>query len=206
MIGLFSLVAMILSIVGMTSNTSSLQAGFTSNLTRTGVILYLVTWVLLSIMVVLLWFRFDGIEKGEHRLLWAVTVCVPILLIRLVYSFLSIYKHNSIFDMFSGSATVFLVMDVLEEIFVVYIVMITGLTLQQREGPVHNHDADKERQNHASSFGEAMQYQGVSSQESIEQQNAHDSGVSARKPKRKLRGGPIMMLIIFIMNTVERRT
>lgn len=183
---------MILSIVGQTTNDSSLEAGYTSSEVKAGIALFIVTWVAALFLTIMMWFRYGGIERGEHRLLWAVTISMAILFIRLLYSILSIFKHSSTFNLFTGNVTVFLVMDVLEEIIVVYIMMLTGLTLQLREKAVY--DADKELQSTSGAAGNSSQEQGVTG-----------SGEAAPRPKRKYKGGPISLLVIFILNTVEGR-
>lgn len=197
------MVALILSIVGQTTS-SSLEAGYTSGEVKAGISLFIVTWVAVVFLTLMIWFRYNGIEHGEHRLLWAITISVPILLIRLLYSILSVFKHDSTFNLFTGNVTVFLVMDVLEEIIVVYIMMITGLTLQLREKAVY--DADKELQSTSVAGGEnTSQYQNVALQEQGQQQGVTGSGKAPPRPKRKYKGGPISMLVIFILNTVEGR-
>lgn len=129
---------------------------------------------------------------------------MAILFIRLMYSILSIFKHDSTFNLFSGNVTVFLVMDVLEEIIVVYIMMLTGLTLQLREKAVY--DADKELQPTSSAAAEnTSQYQNVAMQEQGQAQCVTGAGEVAPRPKRKYKGGPISWLVIFILNKVEGR-
>lgn len=186
--------ALILSIVGQTTHDSSLEAGYTNGEVKAAIVLFIVTWVATTFMTIMMWFRYEGIEHGEHRLLWAITVSLPILFVRLMYSILSVFKHDSTFDLFSGNATVFLVMDVLEEIIVVYVMMLTGLTLQLREKAVY--DADKEQ--NISGAATEMQEQG-------QQGRVSGTGEAAPRPKRKYRGGPISWLVIFILNTVEGR-
>ncbi|GAM42722.1 hypothetical protein TCE0_044r16966 [Talaromyces pinophilus] len=204
LVGLISLVAMILSIVGQTTNDSSLEAGYTSSEVKAGIALFIVTWVASVFLTILMWFRYEGIEHGEHRLLWAVTISMAILFVRLLYSILSIFKHDSTFNLFSGNVTVFLVMDVLEEIIVVYIMILTGLTLQLREKAIY--DADKELQPTSSAAAEnTSQYQTVAMQEQGQAQGVTGAGEAAPRPKRKYKGGPISWLVIFILNKVEGR-
>ncbi|KAI7974314.1 hypothetical protein EIK77_008497 [Talaromyces pinophilus] len=195
---------MILSIVGQTTNDSSLEAGYTSSEVKAGIALFIVTWVAGVFLTILMWFRYKGIEHGEHRLLWAVTISIAILFVRLLYSILSIFKHDSTFNLFSGNVTVFLVMDVLEEIIVVYIMILTGLTLQLREKAIY--DADKELQPTSSAAAEnTSQYQTVAMQEQGQAQGVTGAGEAAPRPKRKYKGGPISWLVIFILNKVEGR-
>lgn len=195
-ISLGALVAMILSIVGMTT-ASSLTGGLDNPKTKAGMIIYIVILATVLVLTFLLWVRYSGIEQGEHRLLWAITVALPFLVIRMIYSVLAIFKHDNSFNMFTGNTTIFLVMDVLMEIIIVYIVLITGLTLQAREKVVY--DPSKERGQAAGGL-----YDNVEMQQ--QPQTVDGSGQAGpRYKKRPYRGGPIMMLITWIINTVNER-
>ena len=83
-------------------------------------------------------------HHGEGVLIAAVGCSLPFILVRLVYSALAAFAHNSSFNIVTGSVTVMLAMAVLEEIAVVAIYTITGLKLevipknQQSENGVKN--------------------------------------------------------------------
>lgn len=104
--------------------------------TKAGLVLFLVAWLGLGVLLLLVGTRFSSIEAGEHRLLVAVGVSIPLILIRLAYSYLSVFGQRRDFNMFTGNVTIMLVMVVLEQIGVVVVSLGVGLTLNRRENVV----------------------------------------------------------------------
>lgn len=155
-------------------------------------ILYLASWVGLVFLILLVASRYSGIEKGEHRLLFAVAICTPILIIRLAYIFVTTFGHNSHFNMITGNVTIQLVMVVIEEIIIVYIMLLTGLTLNVREKVVYE------------STGSVEQGETAYDPYSPGSQGAADN-IPLRKPKRPIRGGPIHMLVAYTRNKIDER-
>ncbi|GES60360.1 hypothetical protein ATEIFO6365_0002087100 [Aspergillus terreus] len=134
LIEILTIVALILSIVGATSLPSS---SFLSRTQQTntemtvGVALFLAAFGLLCLLVLSTWPSMRHIEKGEKRLLIAVTLSLPFILVRLIYSSVSILGKNPDFSRTTGSTTIFLCMTLLMEACVVVIYEGTGLTLQR---------------------------------------------------------------------------
>jgi uncharacterized membrane protein len=189
--GFITLLAIILNIVGITGS-SDLASGITSVETKVAVILYLVSWVGLVGLIVMVGSRYSGIEAGEHRLLWAIVICTPILVIRLAYTFVSTFGHNRHFSMVDGNETVELVMVVIEEIIIVYVMLLTGLTLNARDKAVYKPAASVEAGDTA--------YDPYGSQG-----EGYSSGGGPRKAKRPIRGGPIHMLVAYTQNKMDER-
>ncbi|KAF9892062.1 hypothetical protein FE257_002468 [Aspergillus nanangensis] len=138
--GTVTLLALILSIVGTTQTTNFIQS-MSNGKTQASIILFLIAWVGLCILAALINARREDIEEGEKRLLIAVGLSIPLLLIRLSYSFAWVFGHNSHFNMFTGSETILLVMVVLEQILIVLGCLAIGLTLSKR-APVPSADID----------------------------------------------------------------
>ena len=121
--------------------------------------------------------RSSLVGQGEHRLIIAVAISVPFILVRLIYSLLVVFANNPRFNIVTGSVTINLVMAVLEEFVVAILCIGVGLSLQVR--PKNN-----ER---------------VNSNERVEATHHSDKApverhVSQRvRPRR--RGGPITQLI-----------
>jgi uncharacterized membrane protein len=161
--------------------------------TKVGVIIYLVAWIGLLFVVFMMYARYSGIEQGEHRLVWAVLVCVPLLLIRLVYSMISTLGHNSSFSMITGNVTIQLVMVLIEEIIIVYIMLITGLTLGVRDKAVYE-DAN------AAEMGQQQYAAG-------DYTSTSPTPLAQQRPRRQRRiaGGPIIMLIVYIVDKINGR-
>ena len=91
--------------------------------------------------------RYSLVEKGEHRLIIAVAISVPFILIRLIYSLLVVFANNRRFNIVTGSVTINLVMAVLEEFVVTILCISVGLSLQVRPKSVERantaHHSDK---------------------------------------------------------------
>ncbi|KAJ5960716.1 uncharacterized protein N7479_007866 [Penicillium vulpinum] len=191
LVGLFALVAVILSIVGATEN-SDITHALINIKTKIGLILYLVAWIGVCGLFLLVLNRSQSIEDGEHRLLLAVGVSLPLILVRLIYSFIYAFGHKSQFNSLSGSVTIQLVMSVLEEILVVLVCLGIGLTLQVRPA------AEYTQQPSVSSRGE----------DSVELESGRLQGqrrAKRRDQKQKRRGGPITRLIMFVVDEVNDR-
>ncbi|KGO77435.1 hypothetical protein PITC_048080 [Penicillium italicum] len=131
LVGLFSVIGVILSIVGATKNFNISHFVVTTE-TKDGLIFYLIAWIGVCGLFLLVLQRNQSIEDGEHRLLLAVGVSLPLLLVRLIYSFIYSFGRKTEFNMLSGNVTIQLVMSVLEEMVVVFLCLGIGLTLQVR--------------------------------------------------------------------------
>jgi hypothetical protein len=187
LVGLLTIVALILSIVGQTNNTSSLQdLTHVDDKTKIGIVIFLVSWVGLCFLFFLVSLRLRSIEEGERRLLMAVGISIPLLLVRLVYSFLVVFANNPDFSTVTGNVTVMLVLSVIEEILIVYICLLVGLTLSVRP----NVD------NEAVATGYASDYTPVTQPPEIQQgYTAPPPPKEPRRQRRQRRGGPIHQLI-----------
>ncbi len=69
-------------------------------------------------------------EPGEKRVLLAVAVSLPLLLVRLIYASTYDYRNSPNFSSLNGSVTILLCMALLEEIATVLIYEGVGLTLR----------------------------------------------------------------------------
>ncbi|KAJ6138744.1 hypothetical protein N7471_005230 [Penicillium samsonianum] len=191
LVGLFALVAVILSIVGATKN-SDISHGLVTTETKVGLILYLVAWIGVCGLFLLVLMRTQSIEDGEHRLLLAVGISLPLILVRLIYSFIYAFGQKAEFNMLSGNVTIQLVMSVLEEFIVVLVCLGIGLTLQVRPAAEYTQQPSV--------------YSGEG--DSVELESGHLQGqrrekTRAQKPKR--RGGPITRLVMYIVDEVNDR-
>lgn len=109
-------------------------------MTKVGVVIFLVTWAGLALLLSWIASRFSFIEDGERRLVFAVGLSVPLLLVRILYSLLAIYSHNPDFNLLTGSPTIMLVMADLEEIAICAICLGTGVTLSVRKHTDYNEE------------------------------------------------------------------
>ncbi|OQE46166.1 hypothetical protein PENCOP_c001G08660 [Penicillium coprophilum] len=189
LVGTVALVAVILSIVGATAN-SDITHGFVNTKTKVGLILYLVAWVGVCGLFLLISKRTQSIEDGEHRLLLAVGVSLPLILVRLIYSLIYTFGQKTAFNMLAGNVTIQLVMSVLEEMVVVLVCLGIGLTLQVRP------PAEYTQQPRVSSRQEDL----------VELESGSLMGQTREKRARpKRRGGPITRLVMFIVDEIKDR-
>ncbi|KAK4943777.1 hypothetical protein LTR10_016680 [Elasticomyces elasticus] len=128
------LAGLILSIVGATnvlgnsSNSSSFSSGMAE--LKAAVILFLTVYVADVVITAHAFFNITYVQDGEHRLLYAVTVTLPFMAVRIAYSLLCVFlnKHN-IFSTWNTSALPILVhglMGVTMEAIVVVIFLFVG--------------------------------------------------------------------------------
>ncbi|KAJ5167338.1 uncharacterized protein N7482_006119 [Penicillium canariense] len=129
---ILTVVAMILSIVGITANMSAEGLQHPDIKVKIGMILYVVCWVVMLALLAVLAMHRGSIERGEKPTLLAVALSSPFILVRLLYAFFVWFLHNSEFSMLDGNVTIQLVMVVLEEFAVVAICLTVGMTLRVR--------------------------------------------------------------------------
>ena len=191
-----TLVGLIMFIVGETSNISPASMTQISLETKIGEDLFIAAFVLLCILLLGLGTRRHQVEDGEHRLLGAVAISMPLLLVRLIYSALLIYVNNPIFNFLTGNVTALLVMSVLTEIIIVGIYLGTGLTLHK-----HMSDIGYEEQRDLSSLEQQQNGQQnglLAFDHSNIPDTVHgrgDSSLEWNRGQRTRRRGPIGMLI-----------
>lgn len=191
LVGIFALVGVILSIVGATQNFNISHTVVTTE-TKVGLICYLIAWIGVCGLLLLVLQRNQSIEDGEHRLLLAVGVSLPLVLVRLIYSFIYSFGRKAEFNMLSGNITIQLVMSVLEEMVVVFVCLGIGLTLQVRPSAEYT----QQRSVHS---GE---------EDLVEMESGRPQGQTremrrAQRPKR--RGGPITRLVMAIVDEINDR-
>jgi hypothetical protein len=119
-------IALILSIVGGTSSISSTGVQTTS---KAGILLYIVCYLALALMALLTLRNTFYLTSGETRIMWAVFVALPLLLVRLIYSLLVIFDHKQRYSLIDGSALIHALMAVVEEMLIILIYLGVGWTL-----------------------------------------------------------------------------
>jgi hypothetical protein len=96
-----------------------------------GTVLFIVAYAAVLLMTIITSFHLSHAEAGEKRLLVAIGLSLPLLLVRLIYSIMATIVKNPKFNLLSGSPTILLCVALLEEIVVVIIYEGVGLTLRQ---------------------------------------------------------------------------
>lgn len=145
-------VGLILGIAGGTSGTTNPDGSVTpSSTSQAAVALYIVAWVG---CVAILFISFPGISYvpgTERALATIVGVALPIILVRLVYSALIVFVHNSTFSLLNGSVGVRIGMATVEEFVVVALYLFLGFRLDKLEittaGPILSRPWRKSKDN-----------------------------------------------------------
>ena len=136
MLSVLVLAALVLAIIAATKLYSSDPSTASDGLDfqKAAIVVFLVTFLLLAALAVFTAVKKQYIYKGEERLLAAVLLSLPFLLIRLVWSMCSAFDNSSTtFSLVSSAHTpvaVWAIMSVLMEFIVVSIYIAAGLTLQ----------------------------------------------------------------------------
>ncbi|KAJ2994346.1 hypothetical protein NUW58_g1581 [Xylaria curta] len=103
-----------------------------SDLTQAGIGLTIAGFVLLVIATVVVGLKISYAEPGEKRIVLAVALSLPFLLVRVLYAAIGAYKSDSAFNLATGNINIFLGTAVIEEIIIVFIIEAVGLTLKVR--------------------------------------------------------------------------
>jgi hypothetical protein len=128
------MVGFILAIVGGVNagNTFSKTGNFTpSSLSKVGTVLFTLSYIALVLSTIVIAFSVQHTAHGEKRILTAVVISLPFLLVRLFYSIMSTFTTNINFNNMRGSVTIQLFVAFVEELAVVIVFETIGLTLFQ---------------------------------------------------------------------------
>ena len=107
---------------------------------KIGIILYIVAYVALALTALLTGSKLSRAEIGEKRLLLAVILALPFILVRLTYSTLAAVSHFHDFNLLTGSVAILAIMVVAMEFAVIFIYLLTGWKTNvipaSRRGPI----------------------------------------------------------------------
>ncbi|KPM42694.1 hypothetical protein AK830_g3894 [Neonectria ditissima] len=125
---------LILSIVGGTDGTPSSTGTFKpSTISQVAIILYIVAFAAMACILVVVSQSRSSAPSQEGRILIAVAVASPFIMVRLLYSILALFIHNHTFSIINGSVPVFVCMTAIEEFVVVVDYLLLGFSLEKLE-------------------------------------------------------------------------
>ncbi|EFR00112.1 hypothetical protein MGYG_03118 [Nannizzia gypsea CBS 118893] len=130
-IGVLVLVGLILAIVGITNRNDGDMPYTPSVESKAAICITLGVWVITIGAVFIINANKQYLPDGEKKLLLAIAISLPFILVRLLYSFISAFSRSPKFSIVSGDVTIYLLMAVLEEMVVVITFIAVGVTLQQ---------------------------------------------------------------------------
>lgn len=119
-------VGLILCIVGGTSSTNSDGVYTPQTTTKVGIVLYLVGFIGLALIALVTAHKLANAPSDEKRLIAAVIIALPFILVRLIYAAISVFLNNHHFNSVTGSIVILVVMAILEEMVVVTIYLAIG--------------------------------------------------------------------------------
>ena len=130
------ILALILAVIGGTRLSSSDVSKHPSgeDFEKAGGILFLAVYVGLIVLVLLTMIHFTQLPWGEKRILVAVMAALPLLAVRILYSLLADFKHDTTFNIEGGNETVQLCMSIIEEMIVMAFFLLAGITAPDIRG------------------------------------------------------------------------
>lgn len=92
--------------------------------------MFLIIYVLLFSLVVITVKDVGNAPRGEKRIYFAVVAALPLIAVRLLWSILAAFANSSTFSIASPQPYVQLFMAILEELIIVCMYTLAGLTVQ----------------------------------------------------------------------------
>ncbi|KFY17767.1 hypothetical protein V491_04940 [Pseudogymnoascus sp. VKM F-3775] len=124
------MIGFIIGIVGGVQQSKDRTDPFDVNSrVQAAIIIFTLVFIVMFLIFCALSLNLHNVAKGEKRLLVAVGLSCPFLLIRLIYALIADFGHNRDFNFVYGNPTIYLCMSVLEEFVIILLCIGVGLTL-----------------------------------------------------------------------------
>ncbi len=180
----------------------------------TALIAFAVVFALSVLFFLYLWAQIRTIGTRERRTLFAVLIAIPLFAVRIIYALIGDFARNKSFNPYNGDETIYLCMDVLEEIAIVYIFLATGFSLpplsksdnvpRDLENSSNSPSNEDTRKHHRS-----PQSSSAPLHEKRQSHTAHNKKqprTSEHPPQRaKTAAGPITWIYYTAQDSLERR-
>jgi hypothetical protein len=124
-------ISLILGILGVTSPQSQAADGtfIPPTISKVGIVLSIVVLIAITTIFILSLPHGTAVPSQERPLRVHIPIALVAIAIRLLYSALCIFVHDSTFSLFNGSIAADVLMAIVEEFFVVIITLVLGLKL-----------------------------------------------------------------------------
>lgn len=124
------MIALILCVIGGTDEADSSQSEINTGkkLTKIGIVMFVCVYILLTSLVIVTMKDVGNAMRGEKRVYFAVLCALPFIAVRLLWSCLSAFSHDSAFSLTSGKPLIQLFIATIEEFVVVCLYTLAGLT------------------------------------------------------------------------------
>jgi hypothetical protein len=126
-------VSLILGILGVTSpNSQSADGKFKPpTISKVSIVLSVLVFIVISIIFVLSIPHGSAIPSGERILRVHIPLALAAIAVRLLYSVLCVFVHDTTFSLFHGSVVANVLMAIVEEFFVIVITLALGFKLSR---------------------------------------------------------------------------
>ncbi|KAL4960397.1 uncharacterized protein BDV14DRAFT_204708 [Aspergillus stella-maris] len=131
---ILTIAALAVTISGITSDMTPQGLRTPNTEVKAGMILYIISWAILCVFLVIVAQRRPFLPKGEERTLLTVAISAPFLLVRIIYAVLIWFLADGAFNAVDGNYTAQLFLAVFEEIVVVGVCLGVGFKLRVRAG------------------------------------------------------------------------
>lgn len=130
---LITTIGLILSIVGDTNIKIDKQTHVLAVPveTKAGIILLLLAWIAIAFITARTIQCISQLAHAERPLAWVVLVCLPFILIRLVYAILSVFVNDENFSLIFPSTVVVWTLSTIEECFSVFVYLLVGFKVSK---------------------------------------------------------------------------
>ncbi|KAH8815946.1 hypothetical protein F5884DRAFT_664349 [Xylogone sp. PMI_703] len=147
LISILTITGVALGISGAVDAASSSHSNYFHPNTQTKAAILIFTGAFAIVVLVFLYFctQMSSLDQGEKQLLYVVGFCIPFLAVRLVYPIIGDFANSAQFNALTGNVTIYLFMDVLEEIIVTMICVTTLLRLTFYRKNVDERDVEGAR-------------------------------------------------------------
>ena len=129
LVTLVAFIALILGIAGVSSADNSQGPYKAGAIVKASMGIFLAVFVIFLVGSLWLYLQLrDNLKVFQKKLFMAIILSCPLLVVRLVYAAISDYTDDLRFAVLIGNPTIYLCMDVLEEIFAMVLTMIYGMS------------------------------------------------------------------------------
>ena len=125
-------IGLVLGIIGGVDASNHIATGggyHPGPLNKAGTALFIVAYVVIVLATIMISFHASHAEPGEKRLVLAVAISLPFILVRLIYAIMATFTKINSFNQITGSVTILLCMSLIMEFIVVLAYEVTGLGL-----------------------------------------------------------------------------
>ena len=129
LLGIVPIVAVILAIVGGSDEASSKPSTASSGVTlvKAAVIIFMVIFIIFAAITLATFLRLRSVSAGDERILYALALSIPFILVRLIYSIIVDFSHNPQFNLITGNVVIQGCMSSLMEFIVVILYLTAGI-------------------------------------------------------------------------------